>query len=76
MSSFNTITIISFMCIALLLVSEPGSAINLPSNCMADCHYGDSTCNKICIEKLFKNGGKCVHNLSGGPDLKCCCYNN
>ncbi|KAF4386995.1 hypothetical protein G4B88_024567 [Cannabis sativa] len=76
MTSSNTITIISFMCIALLLVSEPGSAINLPSNCLGECGIDEKTCNKLCLGKSFKNGGKCVYNLGGGPFGLCCCYNN
>ncbi|KAF4386994.1 hypothetical protein G4B88_024566 [Cannabis sativa] len=77
MVSSKAITLMGFLCIALLLAStEVGSAINLPTKCISYCYDHDGfNCNAICIGRGYKNGGKCTYQFKGDY-AQCCCFHN
>lgn len=56
-------------------MAEFGSAINLPTNCIDYCYSKEFDCNAYCIEKGYKNGGKCTFQFKGNY-AQCCCFNN
>ncbi|KAM6564966.1 hypothetical protein CsatB_024964 [Cannabis sativa] len=71
-SSKAMITLMGFLCIALLLASTgPAEAINLPVICLGPC---SNSCNSDCISKGYSKGGACLGQRVS--DMSCCCNNN
>ncbi|CAL5191814.1 unnamed protein product [Lathyrus oleraceus] len=75
---FNHLSLFCILSIVMVFLSAASvNCQNPPGHtCIDRCEDAGSTpfCNKTCIDKGYKSGGKCVYNTPN--DAYCCCVNN